>query len=80
LSGSFDPTAFDHVLETLSEDDPEVARRPLKEQGLRYLRSYQSMLASDRLLLRLTEQTFHPISLRGLRDTLTAIDFNLQSA
>ena len=80
LSGSFDPTAFDHVLETLSEDDPKVARRPLKEQGLRYLRSYQSMLASDPLLLRVAEQTFHPVSLRGLRDTLTAIDFNLQAA
>jgi hypothetical protein len=80
LSGSFDPTAFDHVLEALSEDDPRVARRPLKEQGLRYLRSYQAMLASDPLLLKVVEQTFHPVSLRRLRDTLTAIDFNLQSA
>ncbi|MEO6747117.1 MAG: hypothetical protein ABIS28_14300 [Caldimonas sp.] len=80
VSGSFDPTAFDHVLITLSEDDPKVARRPLKEQGLRYLRSYQSMLAADPLLARIAEQTFHPVSLRGMRDTLTAIDFNLQSA
>jgi len=38
------------------------------------------MLASDPLLLRVAEQTFHPVSLRGLRDTLTAIDFNLQAA
>jgi hypothetical protein len=80
VSGSFDPTAFDHVLMTLSEDDPKVARRPVKEQGLRYLRSYQSMFASDPLLARIADQTFHPVSLRGMRDTLTAIDFNLQSA
>jgi hypothetical protein len=80
LAGSFDPTAFDHVLSQLSEEDPKVPRRSLKEQGLRYLSTYQTMLDSDPLLAQVGQNPFRVVSLRRLRDAVTAIDLNLQRA
>jgi hypothetical protein len=81
LAGSFDPTAFDQVLNQLSEEDPKVPRRSLKEQGLRYLSTYQTMLDSDPLLAQVGQNPFEVVvSLRRLRDAVTALDLNLQRA
>jgi hypothetical protein len=67
-------------LSQLSEEDPKVPRRSLKEQGLRYLSTYQTMLDSDPLLAQVGQNPFRVVSLRRLRDAVTALDLNLQRA
>ena len=81
---SFEATKFpDYIDKILKADDPANVReyRRLKEDALRFVRAYQTIVTKDPVLLSAASNPFDVVvSLSSVKDALRVLEINLRSA
>ena len=81
---SFEATKFpDYIDKILKADDPANVReyRRLKEDALRFVRAYQTIVTEDPVLLSAASNPFEVVvSLSSVKDALRVLEINLRSA
>lgn len=81
---SFEATKFpDYIDKILKADDPAKVReyRRLKEDALRFVRAYQTIVTKDPVLLSAASNPFDVVvSLSSVKDALRVLEINLRSA
>jgi len=81
---SFEATKFRDFIDKISKaDDPAKIReyRRLKEDALRFVRAYQTIVTKDPVLLSAASNPFKvEVSLSSVKDALRVLEINLRSA
>jgi hypothetical protein len=81
---SFEATKFRDFIDKISKaDDPAKVKeyRQLKEDALRFVRAYQTIVTKDPVLLSAASNPFNvEVSLSSVKDALRVLEINLRSA